>query len=696
MNIEKAQHILKTYYGYSSFRDGQKELIEAALEQKNALGIMPTGSGKSICYQIPGLLHEGTAIIISPLISLMKDQVDSLLALGIEATYINSSLTPDQHDDRIAAMIKGEYNFVYVAPERFDHDRFLFALNQTKVAFLAFDEAHCISQWGHDFRPSYRSMIEIVKQLDTIPFLIALTATATPEVIRDIQALLSIDDKDVINTGFARSNLNFHMIKGEDKQSFIVNYIREHQQDAGIIYAPTRKLVDTLKTSLAKLGFSTAYYHAGLTEQTRQLEQSKFIQDEALIMIATNAFGMGINKSNVRYVIHYGLPMNIEAYYQEAGRAGRDGEPSDCILLFSGQDAHLQKFLIEQSGLTEENKALEYKKLQAMINYCHTEECLLNYMLDYFNDQGHRHACGRCTNCTHTGEKIDRTIDAQMVFSCVIRMDQRFGTGMTAKVLKGSKDKKLKQFGFDQLSTYGLMRQRTEKEITQFIHFLIAEEYLTTGEQRYPVLQLTNKAALVLKNQAKVWMRQTKVQQSGVIDYDLKLFELLRQTRKQMADEHHVPPYVIFSDATLKEMSRQLPRTKGDMLLIKGVGEKKYEQYGQDFLDIILLHSKDQPSYLKSYQLYYDGQSLASIAQMRGIKEQTVVDHILKAYQEGKTLNWSDFYHEAAEDEVLTVYHQLTEPTLKMIKERVRDEIDYTAIKAILIRHGLGHFFTQS
>ncbi|WP_440897880.1 DNA helicase RecQ [Amphibacillus sp. Q70] len=689
MQLAKAKQILQDYYGFDDFRNGQKELISTILAGQNALGIMPTGGGKSLCYQIPGVLLNGTAIIISPLISLMKDQVDSLHTLGIKATYINSSLTNDEYEERMNLLREGYFDFIYVAPERFDNHYFLSIIQQLQISFIAFDEAHCISQWGHDFRPSYRSIIQTLEHINHIPLRLALTATATPEVVCDIQNLLNIDDQSVVNTGFYRDNLSFHLVKGQNKQDFLFNYLPDHKHESGIIYAPTRKLVDTIHAQLIKKGFRTAYYHAGLSEDVRRQQQNKFINDEVEIIVATNAFGMGIDKSNVRFVIHYSLPMNIEAYYQEAGRAGRDGEPSDCILLFSGQDSHLPKFFIEQSELDEEKKALEYKKLRSMINYCHTDNCLPKYILNYFEEQNSYDDCGHCSNCTKTGEKVDRTRDAQIVLSCVMRMEQRFGTGLTAKVLKGSKDKKVKQFQLENLSTYGLMKHQTEKEITDFIHFLVAEDYLTTGDQRFPILKLTSKAADVLKNKAEVWMRQTEIQQTEEADVDSQLFEQLRLLRKEIADQDNVPPYVVFSDATLKELCRYLPTDKENMLKIKGVGLKKFDSYGEQFLEIIRLKSSNQPSHLISYQLYDEGNPIELIAKKRNVQEQTIATHLFKAYQEGYSIDWSDFIDDEVEEVVLEAYQTTGEPYLKPIKELVHDEIDYTMIKAVLIKNDL-------
>ncbi|QSS99948.1 DNA helicase RecQ [Pontibacillus sp. ALD_SL1] len=586
--MKNAHRVLEQYFGFSSFRFGQEPLIGHALDRKNALGIMPTGGGKSLCYQIPGLLLDGTAVIISPLISLMKDQVDSLNSHGIASTYINSSLSYEEQSQRMFDVQRGRYQFVYVAPERFDSEGFISSLRRTKLSLIAFDEAHCISQWGHDFRPSYRSVVGQLQKLGNLPVVMGLTATATEEVTKDIQHLLSIENEHVVNTGFSRDNLNFQIVKGKEKHDFIQDYIKTRPKESGIIYAATRKDIDRLHQWLSREGVKVAKYHAGLSEQERKSAQNQFIQDEVTVMVATNAFGMGIDKSNVRYVIHYALPMNIESYYQEAGRAGRDGERSDCILLFSARDIQLQKFLIEQSLMEEEKKTEEYQKLQQMVNYCHTDKCLQEYMLTYFKDPFHHEPCGMCSNCLHTGEIKDITRESQIILSCVKRMNERYGSGMVAKVVKGSKSQKVMETRFHKLSTYGLLSDLKEKDIMQMIQFLVAEGYLSVEDGKFPLLRLTQESLAILKGEETVQMiieNASKAHQE--LDVNEDLFEKLRMLRKRLAEEHKIPPYVVFSDATLKELCQAKPKTKSEMLQVKGVGEKKFEQYGVLFLEAL-------------------------------------------------------------------------------------------------------------
>lgn len=589
--LQKAEDVLKRYFGYSSFREGQKKIVGSLLAGKDTIGIMPTGGGKSICYQVPALVLDGVTIVVSPLISLMKDQVDALNGMGIPAAQINSSLDHGEVRTRLAKARQGEYKLLYIAPERLESDSFRALLQELPISLIAVDEAHCVSQWGHDFRPSYLAVADAIRSLPVRPIVAALTATATPEVTEDIRKQLSLVDEEVYITGFGRENLILSVRKGEDKRSFVQEFLDANRQQAGIIYASTRKDVDALYDFLEGRGYSVTKYHAGLSETERARNQEAFLYDDIRTMIATNAFGMGIDKSNVRYVIHYNMPKNLEAYYQEAGRAGRDGEMSECILLFHPQDIQTQSFFIDQNQQSEDRKAYEYKKLYAMIDYCRTPRCLQQSIVHYFGDLS-AHVCGRCGNCTDTTEPVDITVEAQKIFSCVKRMGERFGVALIAQVLKASKNKKVSQFGFDKLPTYGLMKNFTEKEIADMIHLLIADGYLGVTESKFPVVTLAQRAIPVLKGEEKVWqkvmLRPVKQQvEDG-------LFERLRDLRKTISQQVGVPPYVIFHDSTLRELCNVNPQDKRTMLTVKGVGEAKFDKYGQAFLECLQNYAEEK------------------------------------------------------------------------------------------------------
>lgn len=600
--MQEAQTLLQKYFGYEDFRDGQRKIVNSLLERQDTLGIMPTGGGKSICYQIPAMVNEGVTLVISPLISLMKDQVDALTAAGIPAAYINSTLTGKEVNERIRASRRGDLKLLYVAPERLELDWFREEMNGVHITCIAVDEAHCVSQWGHDFRTSYLEISPFVNQLPVRPIVAAFTATATPEVRDDILRLLQLDDPQVFITGLGRDNLAMAVMRGTQRRDFVIDYAKSHDNESGIIYAATRKDVDDLYSRLLSSGVAAGRYHAGMSDDERDQSQEAFIYDDIRVIVATNAFGMGIDKSNVRYVIHYNMPKNMEAYIQEAGRAGRDGDPSECILLFSPQDIMTQKFLLEQNMHEGDRKHNDYRKMQQMVDYCYTTKCLRNAMLDYFHEEHSGEPCGQCSSCRDARELVDMTIDAQKIFSCIHRLRERFGVSVVAQVLKGSRNKKILQYQFDQLPTHGLMSHLSEKEISERINVLAAEGYLMLTEGQYPVVKLQPIAAAVLKGQRKVMQRaprpmaasassssgssrsRSSSRNNDASAVNETIFEQLRLIRRELASREGVPSYIIFNDATLREMSVVEPQSEGEMLEIKGVGEVKFRKYGEPFL----------------------------------------------------------------------------------------------------------------
>jgi ATP-dependent DNA helicase RecQ len=584
MMLNKARQILQKFYGYEDFRPGQKKVVESLLNRNDTVAIMPTGAGKSICFQIPALLFEGVTLVISPLISLMKDQVDSLRQLGIAAVYINSSVSKAQLYKDLQNISAGFYKIIYIAPERLTSEYLPDSFKNLNISMVAVDEAHCLSQWGHDFRPSYRNILNFTNSLRIKPIISAFTATATPEVKTDIINLLGLKQPNVFVTGFDRPNLYFSVLRGEVKDKFVIDYVKKHQDEAGIIYVGTRKDVDALQVLLEIKGIKAGRYHAGMTDEERNQMQEDFLYDNLSVMVATNAFGMGIDKPNVRYVIHYNMPKNMEAYYQEAGRAGRDGLSGNCILLYSPQDTQLQKFLISKSTESEIRQQLEYKRLQSMVDYCHTPQCLRAFILHYFGEFDVEEHCDNCSNCKLEGELIDITIDAQKVLSCVYRMHERFGVKMIAEVLKGSKSAKVRQFNFERLSTYGLMKERKLKDISDLILRLSAMQYLDITESQYPVVTLNELSWQVLRGQKKVWQKMVIVKKAKAKG---ELFEALRSLRKELATKEKLPPYMIFSDATLTQMATDKPTDLELMKNIRGVGEFKLQKYGEEFLTVI-------------------------------------------------------------------------------------------------------------
>lgn len=698
----KAQELLASYFGYSSFRRGQDETIKNVLDGKDTGCIMPTGGGKSICYQIPALVFEGTTLVISPLISLMKDQVDTLVQNGISATYINSSISIAEANQRIQLAKQGHYKLLYVAPERLDSMEFVDQLIDMKIPMIAIDEAHCISQWGHDFRPSYLHIHRILDYLPEKPLVLALTATATPQVRDDICNTLEINQENTIMTTFERENLSFSVIKGQDRNAYLADYIRQNQKESGIIYAATRKVVDQLYEDLMKAGVSVSKYHAGMSDSDRNEQQELFLRDEVSVMVATSAFGVGIDKSNIRYVIHYQLPKNMESYYQEAGRAGRDGLDSTCILLYSSQDVQVQRFLIDQST-GESRFSNELEKLQNMTDYCHTEQCLQSFILQYFGEEP-KEDCGRCGNCTDNRESIDVTRESQMVLSCMIRTNQRFGKQMIAQVLTGSKNKKVIEFNFHTLPTYGLLSNRSVKEVSEFIEFLISDELIAVEHGTYPTLKVTEKGKEVLLGKENV-LRKERVETRQIVQ-DHPLFEVLREVRKEIAQGEGVPPFVIFSDQTLKDMCVKMPQNDSELLTVKGIGEHKLVKYGSHFLQAVQHFIEENPNYaetiktevvserkksgkasanshLETYEMYKQGIDLNEIAKERNLSRQTIENHLIRCYEDGMEVDWQSFVPAEYESLIETAV-QNAEGGLKSIKEQLPNEVSYFMIRAYL------------
>ena len=607
--------VLRDFFGHSDFREGQSPLIDALLCGHDAVGIMPTGAGKSMCYQIPALMLEGMTVVISPLISLMKDQVNSLIQSGIRAAYLNSSLTMQQYNAALSNAMRGMYKLIYVAPERLCTPSFMELARTVRISLVAVDEAHCVSQWGHDFRPSYTRIPEFLEQLPYRPTVGAFTATATEQVRQDITALLKLRDPFCVTTGFDRKNLYFGVIHARDKYAAAKTIIDENKGSCGIIYCATRKAVDEVSSKLTAEGIPCGRYHAGMTAEERKTSQDDFIYDRTPLIAATNAFGMGIDKSNVGFVLHYNMPKNLENYYQEAGRAGRDGSEAKCILLYSAADTVTNKYLINNSAdnneldgdMLEQVRRRDLQKLQKMSDYCNTGNCLRQFILDYFGEKRQCN-CGNCSNCLGETELTDITLEAQKILSCVYRLHQRnlrFGAVVISSILTGSETEKIKKFDLQTLSTYGIMKGDTTVRIRSIIRFLQAEGYLTEGE--HSTLVLTRKSAEVLMQGGKVMMRMPKTvkrqaqkrtaerKQGGITAFDRELFERLRTLRAKLAAEISVPAYIVFNDAALREMCVLMPVTQSAFLEVPGVGKVKQERYGSYFTAEIQKYLRENP-----------------------------------------------------------------------------------------------------
>lgn len=601
------QSVLQNYFGYTAFRDGQERLIDAVLAGRDAFGIMPTGGGKSLCYQVPAMMLPGLTFVISPLISLMHDQVLALKTAGIPAAYINSTLSYEQLQTVFRNVRAGKYKLVYVAPERLETEGLLRLANEVSIDFVAVDEAHCISQWGQDFRPSYLKIVDFIKALHKRPVVAAFTATATDVVRQDVIRILELKKPVCVITGFDRPNLRYEVRRGGKKEQILMQLLQSQKDQSGIIYCATRKRVESVCQSLCAKGIPATRYHAGLSEEERKNNQEAFVYDRKPVMVATNAFGMGIDKSNVRFVIHYNMPQSLEAYYQEAGRAGRDGEASDCVLLYSSGDVATVRYLIEHSeenqALSAEERArvteLNLQRLQTMVGYCKTSRCLRGHILDYFG-QHHPETCGNCSNCMTEYRATDITKEAQMILSCVRRIEDKLGYAvgavLVARTLRGSRDKRVLELGLDKLSTYGIMEQLSRAQIRAYMDALEQEGYLYTDPE-HKGLQITQKANVVLfrgqsviaklmleevpeKPKKKRRVTQQSQEKTG-------LFDALRTLRRELAAQEGIAAYMVFSDATLRDMAAKLPQSSQEFLEVSGVGEYKLRKYGKVFIELI-------------------------------------------------------------------------------------------------------------
>ena len=597
---QQALRMLETYFGYTSFRPAQEAPIASLLRNEDVIGIMPTGAGKSICFQIPALCKPGLTIVFSPLISLMKDQVDGLLVQNIPAALINSTLTQAEFYKTMYEVRSGKIKLLYIAPERLGSNFFCNVLRALPIAQVIVDEAHCISEWGHDFRPSYRLIGEWLNSLPKRPIVGAFTATATKYVENDIKKLLGLDKANVYVTGFDRPNLSFSVIRTPKRMDYVVHYVRQHANENGIIYCATRKDVDRVYENLTRAGIKVGHYHGGLSDEVRREMQNAYADDKLQVMVATNAFGMGIDKSNVRYVLHYQMPRNMESYYQEAGRAGRDGAPAECILLYSGQDVQVHKYLIEQSIETPERQEVELRKLQSMIDYCFCSNCLRKYMLNYFGESTVWTTCDNCSSCKGSGDKVNVTKEAKAIFRAIMGTDERYGASMITSIVRGERTDRIMRAGHDALPVFGLLSNVDEKSIKGLIQQFVASGYLRSSSGKYPMLSLTAGAEEVLGGHKEVEEIRQHVSVSSRTSRSTStpsrgksssgsggLFEHLRQHRKRLAEEAGLRPYLIFPDTVLIDLANLRPTTLGEFGNVKGVGEAKLKKYGLSFLQAI-------------------------------------------------------------------------------------------------------------
>lgn len=713
--IERAKLILKETFGYDAFRLKQEQVITQVLDKKDALVIMPTGGGKSLCYQIPALIFDGLTIVVSPLISLMKDQVEQLRENGVDAVYLNSSLTPEAYEFNVRKLKSGKVKLLYLAPETLMMDKTRQILKELKVTCFTIDEAHCISEWGHDFRPEYRQMASVRKDFpDAV--CVALTATATPRVQDDIKTILELKESEAFISSFDRKNLFLKIVDKKDPQNQLLDFLYTRQKQSGIIYCFSRRQVDELAEVLEDQGYSAKPYHAGLTDGQRAYNQQAFIKDDVSIIVATIAFGMGINKSNVRFVVHYDMPQNIESYYQQIGRAGRDGLRSDCLLLFSYSDQQKIKYFINQKS--EGEKAIAEKHLQDLIDYLEFTNCRRKPLMNYFGEKYTTPKCGMCDNCLSVAaDTEDLTIPSQKFMSCVIRTGEKFGANHVVDVLRGSKAKKVLEFGHDKVSTYGIGEEWSKDQWSQLARMLVRQNYLSKGE--HGSLKIEKKSLAVLDGTENVFgtldRTSTAIGEDAVIrtsnevenEYDETLFELLRLKRKELADDMDLPPYTIFPDTTLIEMAYFYPQSKDSLSPLYGVGDAKNAKYGDVFVGIIKKYAQDnnlqerrksiqkvaskKTSSKKHEQVgesFNEGSSIKLLAEEHGVKEMTILNHLRDYLKDGNELRIEGILElselsERQRDEVTKAFEKIGPELLKPVYEHLDKAIGYDELRVL-------------
>ncbi len=698
---ERLAEELKKYFGYNTFRPYQKEIIQALLCQEDVLAILPTGAGKSLCYQLPALLQPGTAIVVSPLISLMQDQVVSLFKNGISAAFLNSTLS--YYDIQAVLKDLSDYKLLYVAPERLMDPQFLERLKETKISFFVIDEAHCISQWGHSFRVEYRKL-SILKQIFPHCPIIALTATATLDVEKDIQTQLAMQTPRIIKGSFDRPNLTIKLHPKIQIEKQLLGFLEQQGNRSGIIYAATRKGVENTFSQLQQAGYAVGRYHAGLTEQERSASQHAFLHDQVTLMVATVAFGMGIHKPDIRFIMHLDMPRSIEQYYQEIGRAGRDGLPAECLMLYGAQDFVIYNTFLEDLEDPVIRKQMK-AKTESMYRLCTSLKCRRYELLRYFGEKFLQEACGACDNCLEESEQIDGTVIAQKILSCVYRLKQNVGIRMVTDVLRGSKNQALLSRGYDQISTYGLLKEASEQEVRYYIESLLHVGVLRLTEGEYPVLKWTEKSVPIVNGQQALTFkkrtfkapkeeRERKKRETSTLHYDEKLFEALRQLRLQIAREEEVPPFVVFSDRALQEMAVYYPQTQAEFSKINGVGPIKWVKYGEKFLDVIHAHTEHKPilertpiqrrhSQEETVLLYQQGHSLEKIIEIRQLAKSTILTHLVEAIQQGINLDLSSLVSLEKQSAIKNVIADVGVDRLNPIKEKLSSDFTYDEIRLV-------------